>query len=357
LDQGRNTYALDSSRLFALVAATSLLMGAGPASAKGKTPPGDPPGNNGTIKVVATDPSDPDPGNEPHLDSCLLWLEFYGFDQAQVADVTFTAHPPTGDRELLKWSGTISDDPAGGGQDDDAVIGVNLTSALQGLEPHPQQGYHVKVTSNSQGAPGGAKQKVFWLKCAPAAPGSLKVTKATEGDGAGPGPFTFDLACNHTLLDRTFSLKAGESTVVDGVPAGTTCVVAETDRGGAGGARLAESPADDAQDGKVKISAATPTTLVVTNLFGQATTTQTPPAAATPPTGTDDGTATASGDSGILLPAPGAQVGGVAVTQPDTLPRTGTNPWRSAMLGFSLLAVGGLVLTAGRLRAIRSTGS
>jgi hypothetical protein len=219
--------------LLTVVATAAVLFGAGPALAEGKLPPGDPPGNNGTIKVVASDPSDPDPGNEPQLNSCVVWIEFYGFDQGQVADVTFSAQPPSGDKQLVlatpaggnpgtTWTGTISADPAGGGQDDDAVISFNLTSGLEGLERHPQQGYHIKVASNTHGAPGGSKTKVFWLNCTPEAPGTLTVTMAAAGNA---NPSTFDLVCNHALLNRTFTLRAGESTTVDGVPANTACVV------------------------------------------------------------------------------------------------------------------------------------
>lgn len=287
------------SALLVMAATASLLLGAGPALAEGKPPPGDPPGNNGTIKVVASDPSDPDPGNEPQLDSCVLWLEFYGFDQGQVADVTFSAQPPTGDKELLTWTGTISTDPAGGGQDDDLVIPFNLTSAFQGLEADPQKGYHVKVTSNSQGAPGGAKQKVFWLKCGQAPTGSIKITKASEAGGATPGPSTFDLVCNHAPLDRTFTLQPGESTTME-APAGTACVVTETG-GGAGESRLVESPADDAADGRFKVGPAATTTV---------------------------------------------EVLGVQLTQPDpatTLPRTGTRA-RDMALSAAGLAVFGIAL-------------
>lgn len=224
--------------LLAVVATASLLLAAGPALAEGNPPPGDPPGNNGTIKVSASDPTEPDPANEPQLTSCVLWIEFYGFDDDQMAEVTFSAQPPTGDKQLLMatpegedpgttWTGKISEDPAGGGQDDDLVKSFNLTSALQGLEADPQKGYHIKVASNTVGAPGGAKQKVFWLNCAPAAAGALTVTMPSTSSG----PATFSLVCNHVLLDGTFTLRPGESTTINGVPADTACVMT----GGAGG--------------------------------------------------------------------------------------------------------------------------
>jgi hypothetical protein len=257
------------------VAATaSLLFSAGPALAEGSPPPGDPPGNNGTIKVSASDPAEPDPANEPQLTSCVLWIEFYGFDDDQMADVTFSAQPPTGDKQLLiatpqggtpgtTWTGKISEDPAGGGQDDDLVKSFNLTSALQGLEAHPQKGYHIKVASNTHGAPGGAKQKVFWLNCVPAAPGALTFTMAA----ASPGPSTFNLVCNHVLADGTFTLQPGASTTINDLPANTACVVT----GGAGGPQLV----------KVASAATTPVEVLGLQL------TQPAPSTTLPRTGTE----------------------------------------------------------------------
>ena len=278
--------------LLVMAAPLILLLGAVPALAEGNPPPGDPPGNNGTIKVSASDPAEADPANEPQLTSCVVWIEFYGFDDDQMAEVTFSAQPPTGDKQLLiatpeggnpgtTWTGKISEDPAGGGQDDDLVKSFNLTSALQGLEADPQKGYHIKVASNTHGAPGGAKQKVFWLNCVPAAPGALAFTMAT----ASPGPSTFNLVCNHVLADGTFTLRPGESHTINGVPANTTCVVT----GGAGGP----------QSVKVASGAATP-----------------------------------------------VEVLGIQLTQPaagTTLPRTGTEPRAMALIATGL-AVSGFVL-------------
>ena len=298
-----------------------------------KQPPGDPPGNNGTIKVVASDPSDPDPGNEPQIDGCLVWLEFYGFDQAQTADITFQAQAPTGDGELLKHTALISNDAAGGGQDDDEVIAYNLASALASYEPHPQQGYHVKVTSDSKEAPGGPKQKVFWLNCTPAPVGTMTLSKAVEG-GSG-GPFTFSLACNHAPLDREIKLGAGESATIADVPGGTTCVATETDKGTAKGARIEETPPDGQADGKVIVPGGGTATVLVTNLFG-------------------DVAAQSAGDS-----QPATEVAGVAETRAEAaaapaaaaaLPRTGASPWALVGVATLLMAAGTLLLTGARRR-------
>lgn len=346
---------MNARRTGVLLTSLALVLFSASASlAKEKQAPGDPPGNNGTIKVVASDPSDPDPGNEPHLDTCLLWLEFYGFDQGQTADITFRAHPPTGDGELLAHKAVpISEDPAGGGQDKDAVLGYNLASALQDYEPHPQQGYHVKVTSDAKEAPGGPKQKVFWLKCAPAPAGSLKLSKAVDGGNGAGGPFKFLVECNHSPLDRELTLTVETPVTIDDIPGGTTCVVTETDMGGATSNRFVETPPHGAADGTILVPGG-PAELEVTNLFG------TPPADVQP-AGTSDeagaGEPQVAGVSETRTPAgepaaPGAEVAGASEVAgaTSTLPRTGSSPRPLVGAAAALLASGLLLLSGARRR-------
>lgn len=185
---------------------------------------GDPPGNNGTVKIDQSDPPDMDRGNEPIGDNCRLSLKFYGFDQNQKADITFTAHPPSGTKVLLVDKGDdgggrlISDDPAGGGQDEDAVITYDLTSAVQGLEANAQHGYHIKLSVDVKGAPGGAKHKVFWIICNPAATASPRAAAATTAGTAG----------------TTGDTAAGPGTSVLGQTATTPAAPAALPRTGAG---------------------------------------------------------------------------------------------------------------------------
>lgn len=57
--------------------------------------------------------------------------------------------------------------PRGGaGQDADGATRVYTVDdlGLSGVSPHPKQGYHVKVSVDPLGAPGGAKQKVLWIE-------------------------------------------------------------------------------------------------------------------------------------------------------------------------------------------------
>lgn len=308
--------------------AASLWFAALPASAaEGSNPPGDPPGNNGTIKIVEG-PDDGIKGNEPQIDGCLVWVEFYGFDTDQQSVITFTAIPPTGDgQELLTHTAKISDDPAGGGQDKDATLSYNLSAALGSLTTaDPEKGYHVKVTSDTVGAPGGAKQKIFWMRCAASAPSALRVTKTVEG--AGTGPFAFSLVCNHSPLDRNFVLGDGGVFEVANVPSGTTCVVTETSNGGALSTRISETPADGSDDGTLKITTGAISNVVFTNVF---------PAAI----GAD--VASAEANRG----APGTQVGAARI---ERLPETGLATDLAVAAGVGLILVGALLVNRTKRR-------
>jgi LPXTG-motif cell wall-anchored protein len=353
----------------AMIAAVSGAIPGDPAAAakKATTPPGDPPGNNGTVKIDQSDVPDDDKGNEPIGDDCSFWLKFYNFDQGQLADITFAAHPPTGGKDPITDKGNgfgqpgdgweISDDPAGGGSDEDAVLAYNLTDYVRGLDPHPQQGYHIKLTitvRNADGSavPGGVKHKVFWIKCTPPAspdtPASqaastLRISKAQEGTGE--GPFGFELRCTHSPLDRTFTLKAGEKLDITNVPPGTTCVVKETDAKGAQSTTITEDPPHGkADDGEVKTTAEKSTIVTFKNKFpGTEVIAPPPDNDIRPPAATPAGT---GGN-------PGTSVLGETATAPEsaaTLPRTGADPRPLTATGLSALAAGLALLVGGRRR-------
>jgi hypothetical protein len=140
----------------------------------------DPAGDNGTIKIQSTTPPGGD-ANAPQQ-PCSFSLELFGFDQNQHADITFTGQAPTPTGTLhTQHDVLVSTTPAGGGQDVDAVL--TYTADQLGLTAVPQanHGWHVKVDVDVLEAPGGSKQKVFWLSCPPA---------ATEGGSAGGGGTT-----------------------------------------------------------------------------------------------------------------------------------------------------------------------
>ena len=128
----------------------------------------DPPGNNGTIKIDGI-PFDQHPNNEPHV-GCVFEVDFYGYDKGDLyADVTFESHPPTGPAQVLLTDRIFigEDDNSGGGSEagHDAHRAYDLSDELAGIEPHPNQGFHVKLTINAEGSQGAdVKHKVFWVE-------------------------------------------------------------------------------------------------------------------------------------------------------------------------------------------------
>lgn len=180
----------------------------------------DPAGDNGTIKIQSTTPPGGD-ANAPQQ-PCSFSLELFGFDQNQHADITFTGQAPTPTGTLLTQHDVlVSTTPAGGGQDVDAVL--TYTADQLGLTAVPQanHGWHVKVDVDVLEAPGGSKQKVFWLSCPPA---------ATEGGSAGGGATTGSTAGGGSG-DTTGSTAGTENT-------GTQTTGTTTPGGAAGGGDL-----------------------------------------------------------------------------------------------------------------------
>jgi hypothetical protein len=145
-----------------------------------------PNGNNGTIKIDGL-VLQGGPANEPHVD-CEFALEFSGYDQGDLeARVTFALQAPTrrpsGSQVLLTDTLAIGQDPAGGANDLDASKVYRLD--FTGVNAHPQQGYHVKVTIRADGSQGAdTKHKVFWVQPCPAPSTSTTTTTATTATTA-----------------------------------------------------------------------------------------------------------------------------------------------------------------------------
>jgi LPXTG-motif cell wall-anchored protein len=145
----------------------------------------DPPGNNGTVKID-NEPFDDHPDNEPHV-GCIFQVDWYGFDEGELfSDVTFEVHPPTGKPEVILTDEVFigGDDNSGGGSEAglDASETYDLTTLLQAFEPHPNQGWHVKLTVNNDGSQGAdVKHKVFWVSgCETPPTTSTSTTSTTE---------------------------------------------------------------------------------------------------------------------------------------------------------------------------------
>lgn len=143
-------------------ATAAVVLGTGAAGAGAQ--PADPAGDNGTVKIDGV-AFDDHPDNQPHV-GCEFEVDLYGFDQGDLqATVTFDAVAPTPGGELLTDELGIGEDAAGGGTDLDAHRAYDLTDALASIEPHPQQGWHVKLTVHAEGSQGAdTKYKVFWVE-------------------------------------------------------------------------------------------------------------------------------------------------------------------------------------------------
>lgn len=159
--RGRGLMAV--SVVFMLLASLILLVPLASSAAN-------PPGNNGTVKIDGV-AFDDHPNNEPHV-GCTFQVDFYGFDEGELfADVTFEVHPPTGSPVTLLTDTVFigEDDNGGGGSEAGLDASETYTLDLTGFEPHPQQGWHVKLTVNADGSQGAdTKHKVFWVTgCTP----------------------------------------------------------------------------------------------------------------------------------------------------------------------------------------------
>lgn len=148
--------------------------------------PGSPPGNNGTVKVAGHGDLDRIPDNTPHP-GCLFQVEWYGFDEGPdvISTVTFAAHAPTADVGLeVDGPDTVfvGADPARGAGTDGGLDGREVYTLTFDGAPHPQQGYHVRLTVSTPHSQGNdTKTKMFWVEeCAPDSP----PPGTTPGDGA-----------------------------------------------------------------------------------------------------------------------------------------------------------------------------
>ena len=238
-------------RLLVVIAALSaaatatFLAGAGSASA-GPNPPG----NNGTIKIDDT-PFDDLPNNEPHV-GCTFQVDFYGYDQGDLdATVTFEAHPPTlregEDQVLLEDTVFIGeDDNSGGGSEAGLDASETYTLDFTGIEPHPVQGFHVKLTIHAEGSQGAdVKHKVFWVT------------------GCGPAPTTTTTSGTTTTTHKSTTTSGASSTSgatstsgVTSTSGGTSTSGESTTTTAAGGSSSSSAPSSSVGGGVLPFTGA-----------------------------------------------------------------------------------------------------
>ncbi|WP_372729192.1 hypothetical protein [Nocardioides sp.] len=130
---------------------------------------GDPAGNNGTVKIAPLGEMDRIPNNTPHP-GCTFQIEWYGFDEGEdvVSTVSFAMHAPTRDVALSvdgKSTVFVGGDPASGAGTESGLDGREAYTLSFDGEPHPKQGYHVKLTVATPRSQGNdTKTKVFWVE-------------------------------------------------------------------------------------------------------------------------------------------------------------------------------------------------
>jgi hypothetical protein len=160
--------AVRRNRLLLALAAATLVLGVQLLGGLAVAAP-NPPGNNGTVKIDDI-PFDDHPNNEPHV-GCTFQVDFYGFDEGDLdADVTFESHPPTGPVQVLLTDTVFigEDDNSGGGSEAGLDASETYTLDFTGIQPHPNQGFHVKLTIHAEGSQGAdTKYKVFWVTGCP----------------------------------------------------------------------------------------------------------------------------------------------------------------------------------------------
>jgi LPXTG-motif cell wall-anchored protein len=120
--------------------------------------------NRGTVKIDGTDLADV-PNNEPHVDDCVFNVEFFGYPANQEVAVQVTLQSPTSGPGAINQSTVLDDDDESGGgsaEGFDGQITIDATSLTAGIEPHPIQGWHLRLEVDD-GEVGGPKQKVFWV--------------------------------------------------------------------------------------------------------------------------------------------------------------------------------------------------
>jgi hypothetical protein len=171
-----------------LLGVSALALSAGTAFADAN-----PPGNNGTIKIDDA-PFDDHPNNEPHV-RCMFQVDFYGYDEGDLlAGVTFETQSPTPagpDQQVLLTDKVFigEDDNSGGGSEAGLDASKTYTLDFTGIRPHPQQGFHVKLTINAEGSQGAdVKHKVFWV--APCEETSTPTPPTTPGTSPPTSPPT-----------------------------------------------------------------------------------------------------------------------------------------------------------------------
>lgn len=186
--------------------------GQGRGAGAGVSGQADPPGNNGTVKIAGIGDLDGVPDNTPHP-GCTLVIEWYGFDEGPdvVSTVTFAMQAPTADTQLTVEGPTevfVGGDPATGAGTPTGLDGrESYTLTFDGV-PHPQQGYHVRLTVATPRANGNdTKSKVFWIEPCAGTQTPAETPVPSTGADIGTGTTTADSSTQDDAPGPAISLS------------------------------------------------------------------------------------------------------------------------------------------------------
>jgi LPXTG-motif cell wall-anchored protein len=115
------------------------------------------------------------------------------------------------------------DDNSGGGSEAglDASETYDLTDALQGFEPHPQQGWHVKLTVNNDGSQGAdVKHKVFWVTGCETPPTTSTSTTSTSTTSTSITSTTMGGSTTSTTMGQSTTTTAAGAVSTTTTPSG-----------------------------------------------------------------------------------------------------------------------------------------
>ena len=329
--------------LIGMVAGALFLVGTIPGRAAAD--PGGPAGNNGTVKIDGTD-FDSHPDNEPHV-GCVFQVDFYGYDLGQLfADVTFEVHPPTGNEVILEDNDIFigEDDNSGGGSEAglDASRTYDLTTLLAEFEPHPEQGWHVKLTVNADGSQGAdVKHKTFWVTgCQP--PPTTSTTSSTTTTTEKPTTTTESTTTTTTTETPTTTTESTTTTTEK-----PTTTTESTTTTSSSTTSTTEQPTSTTESTTTTSSSTTSTTEQPTSTTESTTTT------------TDEPTSTTESTTTTSVPVSSTATSTTSVTPSTTttvqvaggqLPKTGSdNDGLLTVAGLALLLGGAALFASAKL--------
>ncbi|WP_228941505.1 hypothetical protein [Nocardioides sp. Leaf374] len=199
--------------------------GQGPGDGAGGTSPQgeDPAGNNGTVKIAPLGEIDSIPQNTPHP-GCTFQVEWYGFDEGEdiVSSVGFAMQAPTGDVGLEvdgPLQVPVGGDPASGAGTDTGLDGTQAYTLSFTGDPHPQQGYHVKLTVATPGSQGNdTKTKVFWVEPCEEPARSEGASGGAGSTEAGSGVLDAELSADADAATSGTDVGTATATSADEAP-------------------------------------------------------------------------------------------------------------------------------------------